>query len=63
MNTSGSQHYYRKVYCDYSTEPLQWSSSNGNWAIKLKTKYHRARKLTVKVTKACKIHFNEHNYE
>ncbi len=55
--TSGSLHYYSKTR-DYSTEPLQWSSSN---AIKLKMMYHRANKLTVKVTKTCKIHFNGHN--
>ncbi len=48
--TSGSLHYFSKAR-DYSTEPLQWSSSN---AIKLKMMYHRAKKkLTVKVTKTC----------
>ncbi len=39
--TSGSLHYYSKTR-DYSTEPLQWSSSN---AIKLKMMYHRAKKI------------------
>ncbi len=43
---------------NYSNKPLQWSSSN---AFKLKMMYHRAKKLTVKVTKTCKIHFNGHN--
>ncbi len=47
--TSGSLHYFSKA-SDYSTEPLQWSSSN---AVKLKMMYHRAKKLTVKVTKTC----------
>ncbi len=55
--TSGSLHYYSKAR-DYSTEPLQWSSSN---AMKLKMMYHRAKKRTVKVTKTCQIHFNGHN--
>ncbi len=44
---SGSLHYYSKTR-DYSN------------AIKLKM-CHRAKKITVKVTKTCKIHFNEHN--
>ncbi len=38
--TSGSLHYFSRAH-DYSTEPLQWSSSN---AIKLKMMYHRAKK-------------------
>ncbi len=38
--TSGSLYYYSKAR-DYSTKPLQWSSSN---AIKLKMMYHRAKK-------------------
>ncbi len=39
--TSGSLHYFSKAR-DYSTEPLQWSSSN---AVKLKMMYHRAKKI------------------
>ncbi len=38
--TSGSLHYFSKAR-DYSTEPLQWNSSN---AVKLKMMYHRAKK-------------------
>ncbi len=38
--TSGSLHYYSKTR-DYSTKPLQWSSSN---ASNLKMMCHRAKK-------------------
>lgn len=52
-------YYCRKTSCDYSTEPLAWSSSNVHCAIKLKMKYSKAIKWSVKVTKAC-THKNSH---